>query len=63
MAKARANGHPTIPPVAKSNVADTVRRLFWLLGGAIAYENANVLVYMANEEGRRAMPQLRFKCG
>jgi hypothetical protein len=35
-------------------VAASVLCLFWALEGASAYENANVVMYMANEEGRSA---------
>jgi hypothetical protein len=53
-ARARANGHPTMAPVAYRRVANSVRRAFRVLDGAIEYANANVVVYMANEDGRRA---------
>lgn len=48
------NGHPTIAPVAKSTVAISVRLEFCADGGARVYANANVLVYIANEDGRKA---------
>lgn len=54
IATARVNGHPTIAPVAKSTVAISVRLEFCADGGARVYANANVLVYIANEDGRKA---------
>lgn len=55
IARASANGQPTMAPVAKYTVARRVRRLFWVLAGSTTYENAKVLAYMANEEGKKAI--------
>lgn len=55
IAKASANGHPTIAPVAKRSVDNKVRRPFSALGGARENANANVLAYIANVEGRKAI--------
>jgi hypothetical protein len=52
--RARANGQPTMAPAANRRVAARVLRLFCALEGASAYENAKVVIYMANEEGRSA---------
>lgn len=54
IARANAKGHPTMAPVAKHIVAMSVRRLFRKFAGSIAYEKANMLRYIANEEGRSA---------
>jgi hypothetical protein len=54
IAKANANGQPTMAPVTKYNVAMMVLWLFLRLGGSSAYEKANIFIYMANEEGRKA---------
>jgi hypothetical protein len=51
---ARANGHPTIAPRAKNKVAARVRLLLLSLAGSRVYENAKAVVYIANEEGRKA---------
>jgi hypothetical protein len=54
IAKANANGQPAIPPVMKYNIANVVLWLFLRLGGSSAYEKANIVIYMAKEEGRKA---------
>lgn len=53
-AKARANGQPRIAPVANAKVATNGFWLFERLEGAIAYAEASVVVYMANDDGRKA---------
>lgn len=52
--RARANGHPTIAPVAKRRVDSRVRRALSVLGGESEKVNANVLAYIAKVEGRNA---------
>jgi len=54
MAKARAKGQPRTAPTVKSTTAESVRWLSLLLGGINACDSANMVVYMAKEEGRRA---------
>ena len=49
-----ANGHPTIAPIAKKNVPSKVLCPLLLVGSRNAYENAIMLAYMANEEGKKA---------
>jgi len=55
IASARANGHPTIAPVAYNRVTSKVRLPFSALGGASANVNARVLAYIANVDGRKAV--------
>jgi hypothetical protein len=54
IARANANGHPTIAPVANSSVAKSVLSLFFILDGSKANAYANVVVYIAKEDGRKA---------
>jgi hypothetical protein len=58
MARAKANGQPMIPPAANSKVAARVRCLFFVLVGVNAYEQASIVLYMANEDGRKAVKLL-----
>lgn len=51
---AKANGHPTIAPRAKNKVAAKVRLLFLIEAGSREYENANAVVYIVKEDGRKA---------
>jgi len=62
IARARANGQPTIPPVENNNVAASVRRLLPKDVGASAYEKAKVDVYMAKVEGRKAIKSIFENC-
>lgn len=59
IARARAKGQPMIPPVANSSVASSVRRFLFELVGSKAYENAKLLVYIVNEDGRKAIGRIR----
>ena len=54
IATARAKGQPTIAPVAKSTVADSVLLEFWADGGARVNAKASVFAYSANDEGKNA---------
>jgi hypothetical protein len=54
MAKARAKGQPRTAPTVKSTTAESVRWLSSWLDGINACDSANIVVYMAKEEGRRA---------
>jgi hypothetical protein len=53
-AKARANGQPIIAPAAKSNVAVSVGWLLVSEDGPTDTANANVVVYIAKDDGRKA---------
>jgi len=54
MAIARAKGQPRTAPSVKYTTAESVRWLSELLGGMNACDSASVVVYIANDEGRRA---------
>ena len=54
MAIARANGQPRTAPIVKYTTVASVRSLSLLLGGMNAYDSASIVVYIANDEGRRA---------
>ena len=60
MARASANGHPTREPVANSNVANSVLCVFFKLDGSNANAYANVVVYIANEDGSKAKEWLEI---
>ena len=64
IATARAKGQPTIAPVAKSTVADSVLLEFWADGGARVNAKASVFAYSANDEGKNARKGLakQFTC-
>lgn len=56
---ARANGQPTIAPVANKIVEASVRRLSEREDGFMAKEYANMVVYIANDDGRNAIEVFR----
>ena len=57
--RARANGQPTIAPVANKIVEASVRRLSEREDGFMAKEYANMFAYIANDDGRNAKIMLR----
>jgi hypothetical protein len=54
-ARASANGHPTMPAVAKNKVAARVLLLFAMEEGENANANARVTAYIAKDDGRNAV--------
>ena len=54
MAMARAKGQPRTAPIVKYRTAKSVRWPSLLLDGMNACDNASIVVYIANVEGRRA---------
>lgn len=55
MATASANGHPTIAPLANASVANSVRRVFPIVGRCSAYAKPRVFACIAKDEGRNAI--------
>jgi len=53
--RASANGHPTMPPIAKDDVAARVLLLSAMEEGGTANANARVTAYIAKEDGRNAV--------
>lgn len=58
--RASANGHPTMPPVAKNNVAAKVLLLSAMEEGENANANACVTAYIAKDDGRNAVENKHF---